>query len=449
MTNKQVKFNDYFSCDVRLKTYPATCITDDDGNSVIFCKDAVLNQITEFETCFTDCYDDDEEFKEYFKVTREEFIDRCNKLREIVNSLDIETMYKIVECLPKYKNGSIRSTAIPVYMTGLTKYDGDYSWCRITSIELAIKPYTYKVPVIDVKSVFGPNKKVEKLYIFGFSTDRQYDKADKPVINKDMTYNKLTYKKNSYLPIDSLVPGTIYRDAKDKEYLYIGVCKLVSNYSKYFLRYDEYRDDIDGDFDEYFDNHNELQYVFLTLTDKRKEELRKYSTFEEWVRTFTVKNITKKTKTALVGYSGLGKLLKVSSSFRVTEPVETAFDEDTMYFTIDETHGFDSVPEELIESVKKIANERLIFDIPYKVHIRFKVYKKQARWKYEVRLIDYSSHDITKSIFTTFNKDEAKAFTKEYCKTHKNVFKYDDTKVSSSQACKFLKIHSEIVSVDK
>ena len=271
---------------------------------VVFSKEFTIKNINTFKTAIGNMTDED--IKYVYKVSREKISAKLDDLRRILDILDLE---KVIECLPKLKNGHIRNTSMPVYMTGITSYEGDSGWCRISSIELSIMP-------LEKRDTF----------IVDFNTDRQYDKKDKAIFDGE-SYNVLSYERNSFIDPKDLVPGRIYSNAKDKEFFYIGTMSYEGE--------NQYRS---GEL-EY--KYAKITNVFIKLNKKLKASLTKVTSFEDWWKNETTKSIKEN------GYfSSESCNMYNSASTKMTTEVETVFNDMVTEFTTEgitfKTYGIGS-----------------------------------------------------------------------------------------------------------
>ena len=395
-------------------TRPAKIVVDDYGNIVVFCKEYTLENINYFEQICSRYTVED--LKDYgLNVKHDKIYEQCAVMRDIVNNLDEATMIKIVECLPHLDNGTIRSTAVPVYMTGIREFNG----YTATSIELSVRPMS--VVNKDPQHPYDFYKKIKGYYVFDFDKYRTYDRTDIPVINPDLkTYNKLIFKKNSYLKMEDLTPGYIYKDGKGKEYLYLGSCA----HGDYIDVIDEevikpgFRSIARVNTDKKPDLSEEYPYVFLTLTDKRKEELKKVKTFAEWLEPYMAKDMEKgEYKLSVRDFQNTN--LKIAKTFKVTEEVEKLFDKKDLLCDIDVTVDKGMTPKDVTAIGVYFAYN--------KARSRFAVIDKVPIWKYTVTLAyPNKSNKKEKTLLTTYDKQEANKYVKDYVAANPNTILYKD-----------------------
>ena len=409
-----------FITDKVCKTEPAYRVMDGNGNVLVICQNEILNDIDEFEEEFGKMTD--KELKESgIKGKAADIKAECDTMRKIINGLDDASMSKIIECLPKYKNGLIKSSASPVYMTGMTHYDGDDVWCRIASIELSAVPWTIPAPLTK-ETIFAPDIKIKGVFKLAFTKyERQYDKKDVPVINKDLTYNHVEYKRNSYIRMDELIRGHIYMDPKEREFLYLGVikcatacdCVVSANGNHGCLRTERPTKDLT------FTDGSKMTYVFLQLNDKRKDELTASATFGEWMEK-TIANQMKKIDSsfrdsAIVNTYG-NQNLKNASSFKVVEDCGELFSQSDMLCDLDVTVGEDLTSGDVAER----GFESYAYT---KARTLFSVIDEVARIEYTVKRYDGKANKGT-DLFKTFDSKEASKFVKDYLKSDPKAVEY-------------------------
>ena len=422
---------------------PAFEAVDDDGNVVVFCPSHTIEKINAYEKEYGHL--NDKELKEYgIKATALEFKTQCNAMRDIVNKLNTETMIKILECLPRLANKSIRSTTLPVYMTGMTTYQGEQgAWCRIESIELAVEPWVVPAPLTnDPASIFAPSTKIKNTFMFDFCCTREYDKKDVPVINQDRTFNKVEYKRNSYIPMEKLIRGHIYMDKKDREFLYLGTIAYGSAYD--WAGYTYNGDPITSyDVDEIKNviyNPN-IPYVFLSLNAKRKRELSNVTTFKEWIENEIKKTMSAKPKDDNMVYRYGLDYFKIAKSFKVTDDCGELFSLENLLCDIDITVGDKLTPKEVKAKgfeTTAYTRARTIFSVIDKIPaIEYTIYEDCLNWKKD---------RIT--LLKTTDAKEAKKFMKEYLAKNPDrmpenevIFGRDNTKI-------FVGMYDDLIAVD-
>ena len=442
MSNVQsfnLTFTDLFN--VAYATEPAFKAIDDDGNVVIFCPNHTMNRINEYEARYKNL--NDKELKENgIKATALEFKKQCDAMRDIVNHLDAEMMIKILECLPRLANKSIRSTTLPVYMTGITEYEGEAgSWCRVTSVELAVEPWVVPAPLTnDPASIWAPSTKIKNTFMFDFCCTREYDKKDVPVINQDRTFNQVEYKRNSYIPMDKLIRGHIYTDKKDREFLYLGVIRYAS--AQDFVGYAcNGRPIIDYNVDTLEDDmcKPNRPYVFLSLNAKRKRELSNAATFQEWIENEIRKTMTAKPKDDNLVYPYWPSYFKLTAkSFKVTTDCGELFSLENLLCNIDITVGEKLTPDEVKErgfETTAHARARTIFDVIDKIPImQYTVRENCLNWRRATVLLE------------TTDAKEAKTFMKEYFTKHPD--RASNTVIGKKDDDIFIFMEDEIIATD-
>ena len=173
-------------------------------DTLIFNKSDVKTDISKYENWIDKTFDYDEDPKEWgFKYTKTEIKQILDEIRKVVDILDIN---EIAKCIPTLKNGDFRRAPAPLYDSGLTHYEGEAGcWCRITNVELLVECVNSDKRIFEVT----------------FSDNREHNKLDQFIY--DGKYNKLEFKTNSYIKYEDLIPGCIYIDAKNNEFLCVGV----------------------------------------------------------------------------------------------------------------------------------------------------------------------------------------------------------------------------------
>ena len=210
-------------------------------DSILFDRDKVLNQIDKYENNVNKYYGKN---GYDFKISKEEVKQKLDELREVVKILDLK---KVVECLPRLKDGDLRRASTPLYTSGLISYERTEYYYKESNIELLVF-------CIDSDT---------RIFKVGLSTDRVYNKADQYIY--DGNYNKIEFKTKTYLKYNDLIPGCIYLDGKDKEYLFVGVYEWSS------------------------DNRKEISThtnAFIKLDKNTKEDLKNSSNFIEFCKRF-------------------------------------------------------------------------------------------------------------------------------------------------------------------
>lgn len=284
--SKLIDITDYWTNKV-VATRQYYYVVDDAGCMVIFCPEELRKSLNHRKQ---GVLRDPEYLMERAKLTLEDINMIFEDLEEFVDSLDEDKMKNIVANMPRLKDGRIRNATIPVYNSNLSIWD-DFraiTW-QFTS---------YPVPVPESLENEAKSLKVKDAFCIDFETSRSYDKNEICIANPDGTFNKLEYKPNSYIPNEQLVPGKLYTDKKGNELLYIGKLQLKCN-----NRVDATE-----------------PHTFIKLTKKRKEDLAKAKTFEEWFTPHFEKVVRSK------GYfNRWDSSLKCAESFKVCSEVSTAF----------------------------------------------------------------------------------------------------------------------------
>ena len=234
-----------------------------------------------------------------------------NEMSSVISSLDSNSLLKIIKCLPRWKNGNVRNAIMPLYITGVTEYNGDEGWARITSLELSLMPCTKDDDIDFTKhcNFFTKRTKIKNSFEIRATLDRQYNKKDIAIIDKNGKFNKLEISRKKYLKQEDLVPGHIYTDAKDKEFLYIGnieygnACRMLKGDTQEV--YGTIHDSqghmcIDSSHGRL--SANSMPYVFLPLTEKNKNELCKAGSLEAYLKNFFEKQKAKYLKQRISSY---------------------------------------------------------------------------------------------------------------------------------------------------
>lgn len=434
-------FTDLFG--VAYDKRPAFEAVDDNGNVVVFCPSHTIEKINAYEKEYGHL--NDNELKEYgIKATALEFKTQCDAMRDIVNKLNTETMIKILECLPRLANKSIRSTTLPVYMTGMTTYQGEAGvWCRVESIELAVEPWVVPAPLTDdPASIFAPSTKIKNTFMFDFCCTREYDKKDVPVINQDRTFNQVEYKRNSYIPMEKLIRGHIYIDKKDREFLYLGtiVYGSVCDWVGYNCHGDPITQYPVDEIEDRMSSPN-IPYVFLSLNTKRKRELSNVATFQEWIENEIKKAMSAKPKDDHMAYTyGLG-YFKIAKSFKVTDDCGELFSLENLLCNIDITIGDKLTPEEVkAKGFNTIAETR--------ARTIFSVIDKIPTTEYTVYedCLDRNKDRIT--LLKTTDAKEAKKFIKEYLAKNPDRIPENEFVYARDSAKIFVGMYDDLIAVD-
>ena len=229
---------------------------DETHEKFIFEKSSVIRDIDRFDdTKNIEATIGTEEECWGYNLKPDEFHAKVKELRDFVSNLTTNDMIKIVDCMPRNKNGTARKATASVVISGITDYDGDPGyWCSITSAELCMS-YLHNG---EFRFVFDPRRDTK--------TKRQ------AIVDENGNYNKLVFKANSYLKPDDLIPGRIYADAKDREFLYVG--KTATKYEDL----DEHGNVVFGYQCEQF------PFTFIPINDKKRREIMESETFEEWAK---------------------------------------------------------------------------------------------------------------------------------------------------------------------
>lgn len=293
--SKLIDVTDYWTNQV-VATRQYYYVVDDAGCMVIFCPEE-LRESLNYRKQYV--LKDPEYLMERAKLTLEDINMIFEDLEEFVDSLDEDKMKNIVANMPRLKDGRIRNATIPVYNSNLS------IWDDFRAITWQFISYSMPIP----KSLENEAKSlnVKDAFCISFDMNRPYDKNEICIANPDGTFNKLEYKPNSYIPNDQLVPGKLYTDKKDNELLYIGKLQLKCNNRVYETE----------------------PYTFIKLTKKRKEDLAKAKTFEEWFTPYYEKVVRSKRIFEIWDSS-----LKCAESFKVCFEVGTAFSAQDTQCTI-------------------------------------------------------------------------------------------------------------------
>ena len=252
---------------------------DETHEKFVFKKDSVIKEID----CFNNTRDLErtigtKDNRWVYNLKPNEFHARIKKIRDFVSNLTTDDMIKIVNCMPRNKNGTIRKATAPVIISGITAYNGDPSdgWCRISSVELCIS-YWY-----------------DNEFRFEFNANRDTQMKRQAIVDENGNYNQLVFKANSYLKPNELVPGRIYADAQDREFLYLG---------KTAIKYEDINEKGEVAFD-----HSCLQFpfTFIPINDKKRREIMEANTLKEWLQ--KTKRLSRKESFAMkvVSETGVG-----------------------------------------------------------------------------------------------------------------------------------------------
>ena len=396
ITNEEFQYTDILG--MSTKKVVARKVEDDNGNKIYFDKGHVLSQIEDFTEIISNDYSTDDELKEYgINSTIKKFNEAMKKLNTYVSSIDDKALQNIIENAPRLKNGNIRNSKLPLYMTGLTLYEGESgAWARVTSIELSLIPVETYVPVTSPATIFAPPTKTPNAFRIAFTTsDREFKKTDVPIVDKDFNYTKVSYSRNSYIKAEDLVIGNIYKDVKDREFLYLG--SIVGSYCS--DRWKSIGEDIS---DESMKNSEKpYSYVFFKLTDKLKKTKISGVSFKDWFTPILTKQLKKKDKYGHPDefeHLQFENLFKIAKSFKVVEDLGSFFTLDEMKDVID------------VEATDKLGNNyRAIVNVP----------GVGSKMMYSV--YDYNSHSTYRVLsYKSFNKKDAN----EYLKKLKSKYAY-------------------------
>ena len=395
ITNENFQYTDVLGMPTKKATVKK--IEDENKNVIYFDKDKILRDIDDFANTISKECVTDKKLKEYgINTTVVKFKEAIEKLKKYVSSIDDTALKDIIDNAPRFKNGNIRNTKLPLYMTGLTFYEGDYDWSRITSIELSLIPTKTYSPVTSASSIFAPPTKVANTFNIEFTTyEREYSKTDIPIVDKNFKYNKVSYSRNSYIKAEDLIIGNIYKDKKGGEFLYLG--SIVGSWSSDKFKSLGYKVD-----DESMKNYEQpYSYVFFKLSDKTKKSKTLGLSFKDWFTPILTNKMTKKDSMNPGEFDEMAfsNLFKISKSFKVLEDLGPFFDKDEMECTID------------IKASDKLGNEyRTILRVPVVDSKKmYCVYDGNSRWR--------GSRPI---LYKSFDKKSADA----YAKTLKSKYTY-------------------------
>ena len=312
-------------------------------------------------------------------------------------------------------------------MSGVVEKQGDDGWCRITSYELSVVPWTISAPITDdPKSIWARNTKLANTFYITFTNDRNIDKHDKAVIelndNNEFKFYQLTYERKSYIDPMELVPGTVYKDNKEREWLYLGAYNLISK---------EVADDISIDWSTgvrkisinekqsftYCDNHF---YSFYNITDKNREIIKKYNTFLEYIQAHYDKIVKKKLGFHYIGSSGFKSEIM---SLKMTEEVQTLFAPEQMYGKVE--FGFSNYDKPYAHPRFSIDKSELYKDCKiYENKCTFEILRGVSYYEYTVHEYSKENWRISNYIFTTTDRAEANAKIREMKKLN-NALDYE------------------------
>lgn len=157
--------------------YPAVEIVDDYNNSIIFCRQLIIDNI-QAEIDQARLSSSKYDYCSNMNCSLSEYIETLTNLIKFVNKLNAYGVLKVSEYLPKNKRGHIKDSVLPIYMTGIYINNGSYSG-KTSSVELSLCPYILR-PLTD--GIF-PVVKVKNKYIINFTTTRMYNINDTAPLN--------------------------------------------------------------------------------------------------------------------------------------------------------------------------------------------------------------------------------------------------------------------------
>ena len=240
--------------------------------------------------------------------------DNQAKIIVLLATWTIDDICKILDCLPKKANGKVRSTAIPILITGIKILEGaGEPYAHLNSIDLAVMP-TYG-PDPDSTATFA-KKKIPNQFHIGINSERANNIDANPIIADDGKLHVLSAEKPK--AITTLVPGTIYKDIKGREFLYIGSGKIDTGVLHYIKYYETKLSKCTYHEKDYEDN------IYIQVTKGIKDKLEKATSFKE----FIVDYIDTKSKKILEHSMGVNtdELFYTSKSIKFIEEVETKFE---------------------------------------------------------------------------------------------------------------------------
>lgn len=388
LTDEEIQYTDILG--MPTKKVIVRKVEDDNGNKIYFDKGHVLSQIEDFTENISDNYSTDDELKEYgINSTIKKFNEAMKKLNTYVSIIDDTALQNIIENAPRLKNGNIRSSKLPLYMTGLTLYEGERgAWTRVTSVELSLIPVENYASVTSPATIFAPPTKTPNTFTIEFTTsDREFNKTDVPIVDKDFNYTKVSYSRNSYIKAEDLVIGNIYKDAKDREFLYLG--SIVGSYCTDLWK--SIGEDISDE--SMKNNEKPYSYVFFKLTDKLKKTKTPGVSFKDFFAPILTKQLKKKNSYHPDEFEHLQfeNLFKIAKSFKVAEDLGSFFSLDEMKGVID------------VEATDKLGNNyRAIVNIPC----------VGSKMMYSV--YDYNSRSTGRVLsYKSFNKKDANEYLKK------------------------------------
>lgn len=157
-------------------------------------------------------------------ITHEEALKRIdlleNNIRATIDKIKDSSLF---DYLPLTKQSKFnRASNINVYRPNI-KFTNNSDYFSQNEIVLQIVPYIV---------CLGDSFTYDNTYIFDDLAILEINKATlsnvltPPIIDDKGVFNKREWVKNSYIKMDDLVPGCIYKDAKGKLNLYIGEIKI-------------------------------------------------------------------------------------------------------------------------------------------------------------------------------------------------------------------------------
>ena len=324
-------------------------------------------------------------------------LDAANKkldiLSDIISKIDEEQLDKMFDYLPIKKNGKIESKKIPIHIPGIEFYDIGDGWINKYQVALILEPkYARVARTIGYDIVKVPDEFELKLV-----TDANFDKKIIHMIDDNFNFTKLepTVRKSTIKPED-LVPGKIYLDKKEHEFLYIGAIEHDVNFPGFISP---------------MPTLEVSHYAFLKLNNKRKKEIAKYPSMAEYLKN-CVKN---------KGWDEIFNNLRgESKSFKVVEESETMFDLDSIFceinvnrtnFNGDAYIEYIKIPNKEFKSIYKVYNsEEMFIETQSKTEAE-KVYKMEED-KYQRREITEWPSFFDGFEYTKDNKYEHNKVTK-------------------------------------
>ena len=240
-------------------------------------------------------------------ITHEEALKRIdlleNNIRATIDKIKDSSLF---DYLPLTKQSKFnKASNINVYRPNI-KFTNNSDYFSQNEIVLQIVPYIV---------CLGDSFTYDNTYIFDDLAILEINKATlsnvltPPIIDDKGVFNKREWVKNSYIKMDDLVPGCIYKDAKGKLNLYIGEIK------------NEYEDTKTAN------SYSNLLNPYLTLTPKWIKILDSCSTMDEliykviedaqkkdtidWFETFKLPNKIKFTELESIRFRDKDALIKI------------------------------------------------------------------------------------------------------------------------------------------